>query len=97
MNREIEIDLVPIFKAVISKLWLMILIGAIFAGIAFGATKVIIKPTYRCSFTAYVNNQSGKDSLTQQDINADNRVFVSKNQQSGIIKDSHHFPIVKIG
>ena len=70
MNNEIEIDLVPILKAIVSKIWLMVLIGLILAGIAFGATTVLIKPTYRCSFTAYVNNQSGKESLTQQDINA---------------------------
>ena len=60
MDKEIEIDLIPILKAIVSKIWLMILVGAIFAGIAFGATKVLIKPTYRCSFTAYVNNQSAK-------------------------------------
>ena len=65
-----EIDIIPLLKALASRIWLMILVGAVFAGIAFGATKVLIKPTYRCSFTAYVNNDSGSDKLTQQDINA---------------------------
>ena len=65
-----EIDLLPLFKKLLSKVWLMILVGAIFAGVTFGATKLLIKPTYRCNFTAYVNNQSGKESLSAQDINA---------------------------
>lgn len=72
-THEIEIDLLPIFKKLLSKVWLMILVGAVFAGLAFGATKAFIKPTYRCSFTAYVNNQhsqSGTGSLSQSDINA---------------------------
>ena len=69
-KREITIDLLPIFKALWSKLWLILLVGAIFAGIAFGATKLFIKPTYRCSFTAYVNNQHDRESLSIQDINA---------------------------
>ena len=70
---EREIDLLPILKALLSKLWLMILIGVIFAGMAFGATKLLVKPTYRCSFTAYVNNQHAQgstDKLTSSDLNA---------------------------
>ncbi|WP_407383080.1 YveK family protein [Ruminococcus sp.] len=69
-KEEKEIDLIPLLKALASRIWLMLLIGVLFAGIAFGATKVLIKPTYRCGFTAYVNNDSGSDKLTQQDINA---------------------------
>ena len=69
-NKEVEIDLLPILKKILSKLWLIILIGAIFAGIAFGATKLLIKPTYRCGFTAYVNNQHSSESLSYQDISA---------------------------
>lgn len=69
-RKEIEIDLWPVLRALWSKLWLIILIGALFAGIAFGATKIFIKPTYRCGFSAYVNNAHNKESLTYQDINA---------------------------
>ena len=70
---EVEIDIIPILKALWSKLWLLILVGVIFAGLAFGATKLLVKPTYRCGFTAYVNNQHAqlsKDSLTSSDLNA---------------------------
>ena len=69
-NNEIQIDLMPVLKAIWSKLWLIVLIGALFAGMAFAATKLFIKPTYRCGFTAYVNNQHNSESLSNQDINA---------------------------
>ncbi len=69
-KKEIEIDLLPVFKAIWSKLWLILLVGVLVAGMAFAATKIFIKPTYRSSFTAYVNNQHKSDNLTFQDINA---------------------------
>ncbi len=72
-NPEVEIDILPIFKQLLSKLWLIVIVGLVFAGIAFGATKVLIKPTYRSSFTAYVNNkhtQGSTESLTQSDLTA---------------------------
>lgn len=69
-NKEIEINVMPILKAIWSKLWLIVLVGALFAGMAFAATKMFIKPTYRCGFTAYVNNQHNSESLSNQDINA---------------------------
>lgn len=73
-KNEVEIDLVPILKTLLSKLWLMILIGGIVAGIAFGAAKLFVKPTYRCGFSAYVNNQHAqateKSMLTNSDLAA---------------------------
>ena len=69
-KREIEINMMPIIRAIISKLWLIILVGVLVAGLAFCATKLFIKPTYRCGFTAYVNNQRSSEYLTNQDINA---------------------------
>ena len=69
-KNEIEIDLVPILKAIWSKLWLIVLVGVLVAAMAFAATKIFIKPTYRCGFTAYVNNQHSSESLSNQDISA---------------------------
>ena len=66
-----EIDLIPLLKVVLAKLWLMLLIGAIVSAIVYGATKLLIKPTYRSGFTAYVNNQhaqSEKSGLSNQDL-----------------------------
>jgi len=70
---DVEIDILPILKELLSKLWLMVLVGVVLAGMVFAATKILIKPTYRCNFTAYVNNQHAqlnKDSLTSSDLNA---------------------------
>ena len=67
----VEIDIFSILRALLSKLWLILMVGIVFAGIVFSATKIIIKPIYRCSFTAYVNNQHtqlSKDSLTSSDL-----------------------------
>ena len=68
---EVEIDFVAMTKALFSKLWLMALVGLIIGLSAFGATKLLIKPTYRCGFTAYVNNQHTQgtnDMLTYNDL-----------------------------
>ena len=69
---EREIDIIPLLKALLSKLWVMLLAGFIVALVVFGATKLTVKPTYRCGFTAYVNNQraqsSDKTVLTNQDL-----------------------------
>jgi len=72
-NAAPEIDLIPILKALVSRLWLIILVGVIVGGAAFAGTKLLIKPSYRSTFTAYINNQTiqeGKDTLTYSDITA---------------------------
>lgn len=72
-KQNLELDIISLLKTLLSKLWLMILVGAIAAGGAFCVTKIMIKPTYRCSFTAYVNNrqaQTSKDTLTSSDLSA---------------------------
>lgn len=87
-SRDIEINLVPMLKALLSKLWLMALVGLILGGVVFGVTKMLVKPTYRSGFTAYVNNQQAmdnKESLTYSDLNAAKQL-VSTYQQ--IIKSN---------
>ena len=67
-----EIDLLLMAKAIWKKLWLVILVTALLGGAAYVGTKLFIKPTYRSSFTAYVNNKKEIElnSLTNQDIQA---------------------------
>lgn len=70
-KNEVEIDIIPILKVLLSKLWLMILVGIFFAAAVYGVTKLTIRPVYRCSFSAYVNNQhaqADKSSLSNQDL-----------------------------
>ena len=70
-EEEKSLDLIPLLKALLSKIWLMVILGLIFGSLAFGATKLLIKPVYRCGFTAYVNNQQAhvdKSSVTNSDL-----------------------------
>ena len=72
-EEEKTLDLIPLLKVLFSKLWLMILFGLVLGVIAFGITKLLIKPVYRCKFTAYVNNQQSqadKNIVTSADLNA---------------------------
>ena len=72
-EEEKALDLVSILKVLLSKLWLMIPCGLIIGSLFFGAAKVFIKPVYRCTFTAYVNNQQSqinKDVVTSADLTA---------------------------
>ena len=72
-EEEKTLDLVSLLKALLSKLWLMVLLGLILGSIVFGMTKLLIKPVYQCKFTAYVNNQQSqvdKSILTSSDLTA---------------------------
>ena len=72
-SQEIEINIIPLLKEIIKKLWLIVLVGLIVGGAVFVGAKVFIKPSYRSGFTAYVNNKQGKqttDYLTSSDVNA---------------------------
>lgn len=72
-NQDLEINIVPLLKEILKKLWLIILVGIIVGGAVFAGAKVLIKPSYRSGFTAYVNNKQGKkttDYLTSSDVNA---------------------------
>lgn len=69
-----EINLIPVLLAIYKKIWLIILIALMLGGVFFAGTKLLIKPTYRASFTAYVNNRSqlsnSQDTLSSSDLNA---------------------------
>ena len=70
--REVEINLIPLLTAIAKKLWLIILV-AIIGMLAFRiGTKILIKPTYLSSFTAFVNNktQTDRTSINNTDIQA---------------------------
>lgn len=72
-SKEVEVNLLPLLKELSRRLWLMVLVGVILAGVAFVGVKLTIKPVYRSGFTAYVNNQqmqNSKDVLTNSDISA---------------------------
>lgn len=72
-SAERTIDLIPLLKALLKKLWLIVLVGVLTGLAVFFITKVVVKPTYRSGFTAYVNNkqsQQSTDYLTSSDVSA---------------------------
>lgn len=54
-----EIDLIPLFKAVVSKWWLIVIFAVVLGMVSYFVTDTFVTPTYRSGFTAYVNNRSG--------------------------------------
>ena len=78
--QEREIDVIPILKELLKKLWLIVLVGLVAGGAAFVGAKTLIKPTYRSGFTAYVNNKQGKentDYLTSSDVSASKQLVLT--------------------
>ncbi len=69
----VEIDIIPIFKEILRRWWIILLAGILVGGATFAVTKLTIEPTFRCGFSAYVNNKHLKqntDSLTSSDMSA---------------------------
>lgn len=68
-----EINLIPLLMHLLKHLWIILLVGVVAGALGFAGTKLFVKPTYRCSFTAYVNNKqaaTNTDILTVSDVNA---------------------------
>lgn len=77
---ELEINIVPLLKEILKKLWLIALVGLIAGSGAFVGAKLFVKPTYRSGFTAYVNNKQGKentDYLTSSDVTASKQLVLT--------------------
>ena len=57
-NEDIEVDLGRIFRAVIKRGWVVLLISVLCAALAFCTTFLFITPKYTSSAMFYVNNNS---------------------------------------
>ena len=72
--REVEVNIAPLLSTLLKKLWLIALSSAVMALVFFIGTNILIKPTYKASFTAFVNNQtqiqSQKSNVTTSDLQA---------------------------
>lgn len=71
---EVVIDLLPLLKALWKKAWIIIIAALLFGSGAYLGTKFLVTPTYRSSFTAYVNNKAagteGATTVTSTDLTA---------------------------
>ena len=72
-SSEKEVNVIPLLKVLLKRWWIIILTGLIVGGATFAVTKIFINQTYRCGFTAFVNNKQVKqttDILTSSDVTA---------------------------
>ena len=70
-NKEYEIDLIELIKAVLRKWW--VVLAAVIAGmiVLFLYTHFFVTPLYKSSVSFYVNNgQRGDDKISTSDISA---------------------------
>lgn len=72
-----EIDLIPLFKAVVSKWWLIVIFAVVFGIASYFVTDTFITPTYQSGFTAYVNNYSGTASAGTETTNGGKKLTTS--------------------
>ncbi len=52
------IDVAHIFRTLWKRIWIVILVGILAAGIGFGISAFVIEPDYSSSFLLYINNSS---------------------------------------
>ncbi|MCD8352759.1 MAG: Wzz/FepE/Etk N-terminal domain-containing protein [Clostridiales bacterium] len=70
---EIVIDVTQLLKALWERAWIIVLAALLGCSLAYLGTKTFIQPTYRATFTAYVNNKSsdeGTTTVSTSDLNA---------------------------
>ena len=76
---EVEIDLIRLFRALLRRIWVIILAAAIFGGAAMTYTAIFVPPLYKARTLMYVNNTSlaigdAKVSISQGDLVAANHL-----------------------
>lgn len=73
-SMERSVDLMRLLRALAKRFWVILLAAVICSVAVFGYAKIFITPTYRSSFTAYVNNRitgaEGQSNMTSADISA---------------------------
>ena len=78
-----EINILPLLIFLLKKIWIILLVGIFAGGLGYTAAKLFIHPTYKCSFTAYVNNKkaaSSPDFLNSSDVSAAKQLVLTYSQ-----------------
>jgi len=73
-DSEIEIDLMQIIKLLISKLWIIIAVGAITGLLALLGTKLLITPMYQSTAKLYINTRQNDSSTTLSDVQVSTQI-----------------------
>ena len=67
-NDEIEIDLREVFILLLSKMWLIVLVGTLTAVIGFAISAFLIAPTYKSTSKIYILNKQQENTVTYSDV-----------------------------
>lgn len=82
-NTNLEINVLPLLMYLLKKIWIILLVGAVVGAMGYTVTKLFVHPTYKCSFTAYVNNKqaaTSTDFLTSSDVSAAKQLVLTYSQ-----------------
>lgn len=67
-NDEIEIDLREVFILLLSKAWLIALVGILTALIGFAVSAFVIAPTFESTSKIYILNKQQENTVTYSDV-----------------------------
>ena len=67
-NDEIEIDLWEVLILLISKAWLIALVGILTAMIGFAVSAFFIAPTFKSTTKIYILNKQQENTVTYSDV-----------------------------
>ena len=67
-NDEIEIDLWEVLILLISKAWLIVLVGILTAVVGFGISAFLIAPTFESTTKIYILNKQQENTVTYSDV-----------------------------
>ncbi len=89
-DEEREIDIFRLLQIVWKRIWLIVLVSVIFCVGAYLYSSIFITPTYRTSFTAYVDNRAtmeqGDGKTTTTDLSAS--IYLTRLYQEIIVSRS---------
>lgn len=74
-NDEIEIDLLQLAKAVLSKIWIVIISAVVTGAVALVVTIFLITPKYSSTSKLYVVNRQNDNTTTYNDIQSSSQLI----------------------
>ena len=67
-DEELEIDLLEVFHVLLSRWWLILLVGITTAMIGFSISFFVLSPTYESTTKIYILNKNNNQTVTTSDM-----------------------------
>ena len=67
-QKGFELDLLGLFRYLKKKIWIILIVIAVCAGLGFVISRFVIAQQYTATTRAYVLNRSGEDSVVSSDF-----------------------------